>query len=266
VNDPDVKLLVFIVLTASLIGAFMFFWDDIRPPADESLVMQHEPVVDEKAATGEPVHPIEPLTSTAPSNKELVPLPALDDSDGYFLLALTDIFGADVGRLLVNEALVDKFVATVDNLTRSHVSEKMRPVGRLPDPFVVDTSGGIGQLYLSPDNYARYDLLVDLIANNDPEVVAEMYRRFYPLFQQSYERLGYPNAYFNDRVVEVIDHLLLTPEPDEPVGLARPHVLYEFADADLEALSSGQKLLLRMGREHTARIKQTLRELRALIA
>jgi hypothetical protein len=266
VNDPDVKLLIFIVLTAGLIGAFMFFWDDIRPPPDTSVVMQHEPVVDEPAATGEPVHPIEPLTSSEPSNKELVPLPPLDDSDGYFLLALTDIFGADVARLFVSEALIDKFVATVDSLTRSHVSEKIRPVGLLPEAFVVDTSGGIGQLYLSPDNYARYDLLVNLIANNDPEVVAEMYRRFYPLFQQSYERLGYPNAYFNDRVVEVIDHLLLTPEPEEPVGLARPHVLYEFADADLEALSSGQKLLLRMGREHAARVKQALRELRALIA
>ncbi len=265
-NDPDVKLLVFIVLTVGLIGAFMFFWDDIRPPADTPVVMQHEPVVDEQAANGEPVHPIEPLTSSEPSNKELVPLPPLDDSDGYFLLALADIFGADVARIFVSEALIDKFVATVDNLTRSHVSEKMRPVGRLPDPFVVDTSGGIGQLYLSPDNYGRYDLLVDLIASSDLEVIAEMYRRFYPLFQQSYERLGYPNAYFNDRVVEVIDHLLLTPEPDEPVGLARPHVLYEFADADLEALSSGQKLLLRMGAEHTASIKRVLRELRALIA
>ncbi len=265
-NDPDVKLLVFIVLILGLIGAFMFFWDDIRPPTDTPVVMQHEPVVDEPDATGEPAHPIEPLTSSVPSDKELVPLPALDDSDGYFLLALADIFGADVARLFVSEALIDKFVATVDNLTRSHVSEKMRPVGRLPDAFVVDTSGGIGQLYLSPENYARYDLLVNLIASSDVEIIADMYRRFYPLFQQSYERLGYPNAYFNDRVVEVIDHLLLTPEPDEPVGLARPHVLYEFADADLEALSSGQKLLLRMGAEHTVTVKRVLRELRALIA
>ena len=265
-NDPDVKLLVFIVLTVGLIGAFMFFWDDIRPSADTPVVMHYEPEVEEQATSGEPDHPIEPLTSSGPSNKELVPLPPLDDSDAYFLLALTDIFGVDVGRLLVNEALVDKFVATVDNLTRSHVSEKIRPVGRLPDAFVVDTSGGIGQLYLSSENYGRYDLLVDLIASSDLEVVAEMYRRFYPLFQKSYERLGYPNAYFNDRVVEVIDHLLLTPEPEEPVGLSRPHVLYEFADADLEALSSGQKLLLRMGGEHTARIKKVLQDLRTLIA
>jgi hypothetical protein len=66
--------------------------------------------------------------------------------------------------------------------------------------------------------------------------------------------------------VEVIDHLLATPEPGEPIRLVRPHVLFEFADAELEALSSGQKLLLRMGDEHAAKIKRVLQGLRALIA
>ena len=92
-----------------------------------------------------------------------------------------------------------------------------------------------------------------------------MYRRFYPLFQKSYERLGYPNAYFNDRVVEIIDHLLETPEAETPTRLVRPHVLYEFEDSDLESLSSGQKLLIRMGSEHAAYIKRALRGLRSRI-
>lgn len=76
-------------------------------------------------------------------------------------------------------------------------------------------------------------------------------------------RLGYPNGYFNDRVVEVIDHLLATPQPDEPVRLVRPHVLYEFADPELEALSSGQKLMLRVGSRHAATIEHVLQDLRS---
>ena len=109
-------------------------------------------------------------------------------------------------------------------------------------------------------------MLVNLVIRADLEAIAATYCRFYPLFQESYVRLGYPDGYFNDRVVEVIDQLLLTPEPDEPIRLVRPHVLYEFADAELEALSSGQKLLLRMGGEHAASIKRVLQGLRALIA
>jgi len=196
---------------------------------------------------------------------KLVPLPPLDDSDSYFLLALVDTFGPSVESILVNEGLVDKFVATVDNLTREQVAEKIRPVGRLSKTFKVDPAGADGYFYLSPDNYKRYDFLVRLVAAARPEVIVEMYRRFYPLFQRSYERLGYPNAYFNDRVVEVIDQLLATPEAVEPVFLVRPNVLYEFADAEFEALSSGQKLLLRMGDKNAETIKQVLQSLRALI-
>ena len=65
--------------------------------------------------------------------------------------------------------------------------------------------------------------------------------------------------------IEVIDHLLETPEVNDPIELVRPHVLYEYSDPNLEALSSGQKLLLRMGSDNAARIKGTLRELRVLV-
>lgn len=265
-NDPDVKLLILIVLAAGLAGALWYFRDDILPPADEPVVIQPEPVVEDVAAQNDPIHPIIPSRSSGSFDGELVPLPPLDDSDSYFLLALIDIFGADVEHMLVDEALIDKFVTTVDNLPRAHVTEKIRPVGRLSTAFGVDAAGNDGQFYLNPDNYERYDLLVNLVAGADLEVIASMYRRFYPLFQESYARLGYPDGYFNDRVVEVIDHLLMTPEPDEPIRLVRSHVLYEFADADLEALSSGQKLLLRMGGKHAAKIKRVLQGLRALIS
>ena len=265
VKESDTKLLVLIVLAAGLAGALWYFRNDIFPPADEPVVMQPEPVVEETPAQSGPIHPITPPEPSESFEGELVPLPPLDDSDDYFLQALIDNFGMDVGRMLVDEALIDKFVATVDNLTRSHVSEKIRPVGRLSGPFAVVAAVDEGPFYLGPDNYGRYDLLVNLVAGADLETVAAMYRHFYPLFQESYLRLGYPDSYFNDRVVEVIDHLLATPELDEPIRLVRPHVLYEFADAETEALSSGQKLLLRMGGEHAARIKIVLQDLRVLV-
>jgi hypothetical protein len=266
VNDPDVKLLLLILLGAGLAGALWFYKDDIFQPAEAPVVILPDPIAEEPTVRSGPAYPITPADASPSPEGELVPLPPLDDSDSYFLLALIDSFGPAVGNVLVKEALIDKFVATVDNLSRSHVAEKLRPVGRLQGVFDVDVVGSDSQLTLSAANYDRYSGLVNLVANADLEVVAATYRRFYPLFQESYVRLGYPNGYFNDRVVEVIDHLLQTPEPAEPVRLVRPHVLYEFSNAELEASSSGQKLLLRMGRENSTRIKQTLESLRALIA
>jgi len=264
VNDPDVKLLLLIILAAGLAGAFWFFRDDILPATEGPVVVLPEDIAEEVPTRTLPTHPITPGPSET-EDRKLVPLPPLDDSDAYFLLALVDVFGRDVERLLVNEALIDKFVATVDNLPRSHVAEKIRPVGRLSGAFVADVSDDNEAIYLEPENYARYDSLVALMAGADLEMVTATYRRFYPLLQESYRRLGYPDAYFNDRVVEVIDLLLLTPEPDEPVRLVRPHVLYEFADEELESLSSGQKLLIRMGNDHAAAIKRVLDDLRALL-
>ena len=266
VNDPDVKLLVLIVLAAGLAAALWYFWDDIRVPYDEPQVTQPDASVEQAPVRKGPIHPLESLGASRSANNDLVPLPPLDESDSYFQLALLDLFGTDLGNLLVNEALVDKFVATVDNLPRSHVAEKVRPVGRLASTFQTDIENGDDTITLSAANYDRYDTLVALITNANLDRVNETYRRFYPLLQESYVRLGYPSAYFNDRVVEVIDHLILTPEPGEPIYLVQPNVLYEFADPDLEALSSGQKLLLRMGNEHAAKIKQALRDLRAQIS
>lgn len=264
-NDPDLKLLVLVLLVVVLGGAFWFFREDIFPPAPEPVVVQPDPVEEEEPARKEPIHPIASPEMSMSREGELVPLPPLDDSDSYFLLALIDLFGSGVEPVLVREALVDKFVTTVDNLTRSHVAEKIRPVGRLSGAFVVDAAADGRTFELSHDNFARYDHLVDMAMNADVEAVVTTYRRFYPLFQESYERLGYPDGYFNDRVVEVIDHLLATPAIEEPVRLLRPHVLYRFADPDIEALSSGQKLLIRMGNEHAESIKQILQQLRSRI-
>lgn len=253
-----------LVLVVAAIGAAAWWYVQSRAPVPEPVIAPAaEPAAPEPVQMG-PLHPLPALSPEQATDREWVPLPALDDSDGYFLLALIDTFGRDVEGVLVQQELIDKFVATVDNLTRKHVAEKIRPVNQLAGAF--DTLEDGDSYYLSPENFSRYDILIGIIAGADPESIIDTYRRFYPLLQESYVRLGYPGRYFNDRVVEVIDHLLATPVVDQPIQLVRPHVLYEFADPELQALSSGQKLLLRMGPAHMATLQQVLRQLRERIA
>ena len=106
--------------------------------------------------------------------------------------------------------------------------------------------------------------------------VVGIYVRIYPSLQRAFEELGYPRSHFNDRLVEVIDQLLATPEIDAPLQVVmppiagpvrpeRPWVLYEFADPKLQALTSGQKLLLRMGSVNVRRVKARLAEIRAMV-
>jgi hypothetical protein len=101
--------------------------------------------------------------------------------------------------------------------------------------------------------------------------------RLYPLFQQAYAELGHGNRHFNDRLVEVIDHLLAAAELEGPVPLVRPEVrepipaqegrvLWSYADPRLEAMSAGHKMMVRVGRENEARLKAKLRDVRRQIA
>jgi hypothetical protein len=89
-----------------------------------------------------------------------------------------------------------------------------------------------------------------------------LYIRLYPLFQQSYEELGYHNSYFNDRLIETIDDLLETPDIKDPIKLIQPKYFYLFADTDLEELSVGQKIMLRLGNINTRLIKTRLNEIK----
>ena len=230
-------------------------------------VAAEEPEVQEarRPARERPQFPIEPPVVTRNEPQELTPLPPLTESDAYFELEITELFGNGLAELLADTALIEKIVATVDNLPREQVAEKVRPLEPLMGTFLVDGQDGSGAFSLNVSNYERYEFLVNLLATSDVEELANSYRRFYPLFQEAYMNLGYPDGHFNDRLVTVINHLLDTPDPNEPIELVRPHVLYEFADPEIESLSSGQKLLIRAGSEHRVRIKQFLEEFRDAI-
>jgi hypothetical protein len=190
------------------------------------------------------------------------PLPPLNDSDAPALNALTDLIGKEaVERFVVPTELVRHFVVSVDNLTTEKVVERIRAWKPAPGTFVA--GGSEEEPVLDPSNYQRYLGLVASIRALDTQRLVAAYTRHYPLFQEAYESLGHPPQYFNDRLIEVIDHLLATPEVRGPVALARPNVQFEYADPALESRSAGQKALIRMGNDNAKVVKDKLRELRA---
>ena len=196
-----------------------------------------------------------PLDNDTPE----APLPALDESDAAAKEALAGTFGRQLDPVLVPKSIVRNVVATIDNLPRKKVPGQRLPLRPTGGEFA---TSGEDEITLSPDNYARYAAVVKIAQGSNSAEVAKLYRRFYPLLQQAYVDLGYPDGYFNDRLVQVIDHLLETPDLRGPVKLRQPGVFYEFADPALEERSAGQKLLLRMGPENAAAVKTKLRELR----
>jgi Protein of unknown function (DUF3014) len=106
---------------------------------------------------------------------------------------------------------------------------------------------------------------VQLLESVNTSALVATYVRLYPLFQEAYKEQGYPKRYFNDRLIEAIDNALGAPNISTPIALTQPRVMHQFADAKLESLSAGQKIMLRMGSANEARVKAKLNEVRAAL-
>ena len=230
---------------------------------DAALEQQQEAQVAEPGVEAEDKAKVEnPMPAPEP---EAAPLPKLKESDPAVREGLVTVFGEKpVAQYLVPQEVIRRFVVTVDNLPRKKIAVELRPV-KMPSGEFAASSGG-DSVVLDRENFARYAPLVQAVQAADAKQLVALYRRFYPLFQESYENLGYPSAYFNDRVVQVIDHLLQTPDIKGPIKLVQPSVYYQFADPALESRSAGQKLLIRMGSDNAAKIKAKLREVRTEVA
>lgn len=254
------------VLVLIAIGAY--FWlrqapQQLPPPT---------PVVSRPAiAPAEPAikHPVQ----APPGATEL---PPIEQADDFVKERITELLGAKTVKTYVQiENFVRRAVATIDNLSRSLAPPRMWPIHPTPGRFTVEAAGN-GSV-IGAKNAARYAPFVALVESVDIGRAVALYQRLYPLFQRAYEHLGYPGKYFNDRLIAVIDLLLETPEPSGPLKVqlpdiqgplkpTRPWVLYRYSDPNLEGLSSGQKILLRVGRENQKRLKAKLAEVRKLIA
>jgi hypothetical protein len=239
------------------IGGIVYFAQNRKAPA---------PVEPVAAVPPKPALPDEPdIKHPVPASNGNDALPALDDSSVPMQNALADLFGVEsVERFILPDDLIRHIVVSVDNLSEEKVAERLRPVKTPPGSFLV--SGTEDAPVLDPANYERYKPVVQLLRSTDTQRLVETYVRYYPLFQESYENLGHPPQYFNDRVIVVIDQLLATPDVPGPIALARPNVQYEFADPKLESLTAGQKMLVRMGSDNAKAVKAKLRELRSALA
>jgi hypothetical protein len=253
VNKPAIGVAAGVLVVG--VGIAYYFYGRSAPPPSVPT-----PVPPPPAASSEP--PIEhPVPS--PAATQSTPLPALNDSDSAVKEGLSPLIGAHAMQYLVPQDIVRHIVVTIDNLPRQKAPAAKRPTVAVPGAFLV--TGDELHATLDPKNFERYDAMVNVVRQLDMQRVSNTYFHFYPLFQSAYQSLGYPNGYFNDRLVQVIDSLLATPQPSGPIELSRPNVLYTFADPNLEALPAGQKLLLRMGPDNAAVVKGKLKELRTLI-
>lgn|GEM_PF-1048405 len=189
------------------------------------------------------------------------PLLPLNESDPQFDQSLTEVLGSDVvEQFLVKGDVISRLVSTLDSLTARQVPPLINPVKSADDKMLVESDGD--ELILSADNYARYDGYVQELQKTDSADLLNTYQRYQPLFQKAWIDNGGQGS-FTQRMVEVIDELLATPDVPQPVYVTKPEAVYVFEDPALEAMPAGQKILVRMGSANAVVVKQKLAEIKA---
>ena len=249
------KVLIAIALVLLIVGGgvyYLFLYDD---PSETSPKIVEVP----PPATISP-HPFGTQQAENTDSIKLLSLPGLSESDSYIFNTLADLIDKKYFSLLYNKNIIRNIVITIDNLPRKRLPVKTLPVRNPKGPFL--TSGTDNDIVINPKNAARYSAYVKMAEALDAENLVKHYLRLYPLFQQAYKELGYPQKQFNVRLMEALNDLLSTPDIGETVQLIRPNVFYSYADPALEIRSAGQRILLRIGNENAKKIKLKLQEIR----
>lgn len=202
------------------------------------------------------------------------PLPDLNQSDASVLAALKTLNINGLVEMVIPQDILRKFVRAVDVLEEGKIVHDYRPISSPQGTFVADAftvkvaSGDMGeaqtveQFRVSPKNYLRYTLYVQVLAGLESDAAVNLYKRYYPLLNRAHQELGSGKGNFHSVLIRAIDKLLKAPDADGELLLIRPKIYYEFADPALEKLPEAHKLMLRMGSDNAAQVKASLRNLR----
>lgn len=240
----------------------------LAPVASQS---EPNPAVTDRAAQAAPESGLRlPIASPAPTRAAQADPLRLDPAT-----LMSNLFGHTAAMMLFQwDDFSRRVVSTVDNLGRPTAPARLWPMVPAAGRFMTRRIGQ--EDVINVDNGRRYALYVHLIEKVDLARLVKIYTALYPDLQKAYEELGYPRRYFNDRLIEVLDQLAATPVTDAPIKVRQPAIyapiqptrtgpIWEFSDPDLRSLTSGQKILLRMGPSNGRRVKARLTEMRRLL-
>jgi hypothetical protein len=245
--------IIALIIIAAGIGAYFYYQDEATTK---------EPIAVETPDLAPPVElsetPEPRLLLETPT--EPVELPQLESSDTFIANALDILVNnKDLMEIFINDQLINNIVVTIDNLPRKQVTMRLMPIKKAPGQFITEKVEN--ETVISPQNDARYAKYVDFAEAVDPKKLVVLYVQLYPLFQKSYEALGYPDQYFNDRLMAALDDLLAAPVLEEPATLVQPKYFYLYADADLENRSIGQRILMRIGADNQKIVQYKLKSI-----
>lgn len=211
-----------------------------KPPAADSVQVRRDPV----AADALP-----PLDETDPLVRQLVG--ALSSHPV-------------VAAWLTTDRLIDNFVVSVTRVANGQTpARELKAIGPV-SAFQTRTTAQKTTV-IDRASYRRYDRYAQAVAAIDARGAARVYETLKPRIAEADRNFGGKES-FDSVLDRAIGELLEVPVIDGDIAVKSVGVGYAFADPKLEALSSAQRQLLRMGPENVRVVQAKLREIRSALA
>lgn len=243
---PVLLLVVFVALLGG------FWWYRMHRPVSAPSTSATRPASSPPAA---------PATPATPESTTLPPLGELDPYVRSTVGSLTQMSAASTW--LATDHLAEQFTAIVQGVSEGKAPSRMLAAFRPSTPLTVATRGG--QTVIDPRSYARYDSVADAVTSLDAAASVRAYRTLAPRLNEAYGQLGISDSTLDAALQHAIIRLVKTPIPDGDIAVEPRGGGWAFANADLEALSPAQKLLIRTGPANAKRIQARLREIGAAL-
>ena len=213
-----------------------------------------EPIVEEVVVVEEAVLP------------ELPPEPTVTEetADAYARETIESVNGGKaLAQFVAGDYIVERAVAIVDALRRGEVPYKLLPVGRPSKPFPISDDGL--RVTMDSSGFSRYDVFAQWVNGIDVLAIVELLNEYEQIATEALSRMGVGDFDIRSAVLAATTEILATPIAPESAELMKREANWVYMDPELEALSSLQKQVLRMGPRNSEIIQTKARELRGAV-
>ncbi|MDA8656374.1 DUF3014 domain-containing protein [Luminiphilus sp.] len=268
--EPRANPIFLGILFAGILATLVFILmtgDYGEPTLPEELVMvqpsvEPAPMPIEAEAPAAPIA-APPVTEVQP---KVPPAPVVSEETGdqYARESIDAVNGGKaLAQFVAGDYVVERAVAIIDALRRGEVPYKLLPVGKPSTTFPISDNGL--RVTLDTAGFSRYDGFVQWVGGLNTPALVSLLNDYEIIATQALTRMGVTDFDIRSALLVATTQILSTPQVSVDAELMRREANWVYMDPELEALSSLQKQVLRMGPENADIVQQKARDIRGAL-
>ena len=268
--EPRANPIFLGILFAGILATLVFILmtgDYGEPTVPEELVMVQPPVEPAPAPIEAevPAAPIAaPVATEVQPKTPPAPVVTEETGDRYARESIDAVNGGKaLAQFVAGDYVVERAVAIIDALRRGEVPYKLLPVGKPSTTFPISDNGL--RVTLDTAGFSRYDGFAQWVGGLDTTALVSLLNDYEMIATQALTRMGVSDFDIRSAVLAATTQILSTPQVAVDAELMRREANWVYMDPELEALSSLQKQVLRMGPENADIVQQKARDIRGAL-